>query len=61
MIAPVITFIPRSRDRLSEVAAVTAEAGQRLYFNGRALVAAPRKPGAAWTRVGHPHPRRSTT
>jgi hypothetical protein len=54
----IITILPRSRLRLIDAATAAAEAGQRLYSNGRALVAAPRKPGPDWHRVGvHVHRR----
>lgn len=54
----IITILPRSRLRLIDAANAAAEAGQRLYSNGRALVAAARKPGPDWHRVGvHVHRR----
>jgi hypothetical protein len=49
---PVVTMLPRSHVRLVDAAEVAFAAGQCLYFNGRALVASARKPGAGWTRVG---------
>lgn len=48
----VITFLPRSRARFFDVAQAVHAAGQRLWHNGRVLVAAPHKPGAGWFRVG---------
>ena len=47
-----ITFLPRSRLRLIDAATAAVAAGCCLYHNGRALVAAPRKPGPGWFRVG---------
>ena len=49
---PVITFLPRSRLRLIDAATAALSVGCTLYQNGRALVAAPRKPGPGWFRVG---------
>lgn len=49
---PVVTILPRSRLRLVDAAEAAFTAGQRLYFNGRALVVSARKPGPGWTRVG---------
>ncbi len=48
----IITYLPRSRLRLIDCAEVAAACGQRLYQNGRALVAATAKPGPGWVRVG---------
>ena len=48
----IITLLPRSRLRLADCAQAAAQAGQYLWWNGRALVAAPRKPGAGWYRMG---------
>lgn len=48
----VITFLPPNKLRLIDAAQAAVNSGQRLYTNGRALVAAPRKPGADWHRVG---------
>lgn len=48
----VITFLPPTKLRLRDAAEAAMQTGQRLYTNGRALVAAPRKPSADWHRVG---------
>ncbi len=48
----IITFLPKSRLRLLDCAQAAQAAGQRLYHNGRALVAAPAKPGPGWRRIG---------
>ena len=48
----IVTFLPPSKLRLIDAAQAAAAAGQLLYSNGRALVAAARKPGPTWHRVG---------
>lgn len=48
----IITFLPPTKLRLIDAAHAASQAGQRLYTNGRVLVAAPRKPGPGWHRVG---------
>lgn len=47
-----ITPIPASRLRLIDAARTAVAAGCRLWHNGRALVAAPHRPGAGWHQVG---------
>lgn len=48
----IITYLPRSSVRMLDAAKAAVADGCRLYHNGRALVAAPRKPGPGWFRVG---------
>lgn len=48
----IVTYLPRSHVRLIDAAQAAIAAGCRLYHNGRALVASPRKPGPGWFRVG---------
>jgi hypothetical protein len=48
----IVTFLPPSKLRLVDAAEAALAAGQLLYQNGRALVAASRKPGPSWHRVG---------
>ena len=48
----IVTILPRSHLRLIDCAQAALAAGCLLYQNGRALVAAPRKPGPNWYRVG---------
>lgn len=48
----IITMIPRSKARVIDCAQAAYAVGNRLYHNGRVLVAAPRKPGPGWFRVG---------
>jgi hypothetical protein len=48
----IVTILPKSRLRLIDCAQAAQQAGQRLYQNGKALVAAPATPGPGWHRVG---------
>jgi hypothetical protein len=48
----IITIIPRSRLRLIDCADASQAAGQHLWWNGKALVAAPARPAAGWHRLG---------
>lgn len=48
----VITLLPPSKRPMRDAAEAAIQAGQHLYTNGRALVSAPRKPGADWHRIG---------
>ncbi len=48
----IVTFLPPSKLRLIDAVEAAMAAGQLLYSNGRALVAAARKPGPTWHRVG---------
>ncbi len=48
----VITLLPASRLRLIDAARAAVQAGCVLWCNGRALAAAPQRPGAHWHRVG---------
>lgn len=49
----IITILPRSRLlHLSDCADAARLAGQSLWWNGKALVAARRQPSPAWHRLG---------
>lgn len=48
----IITILPRSRLKLADCAEAAMTVGQKLWWNGKALVAAPQKPGAGWHRIG---------
>lgn len=48
----IITVLPRNRLKLSDCAEAARLCGQRLYQNGRALVAAKSSPGPGWHRLG---------
>lgn len=48
----VITILPRSRLKLSDCAEAACAAGQKLWWNGRALVAATQRPAQGWHRIG---------
>lgn len=48
----IVTILPRSRLRLIDCAEAAHQAGQRLWWNGKALVAAPNRPAAGWHRIG---------
>jgi len=51
-VANVYTLIPRTKMPFYVVADVVEKAGQRLYFNGKTILAAPHHPGAGWHRIG---------
>ncbi len=48
----VVTILPRSRLKLADCAEAACAAGQKLWWNGKALVAAPHRPAAGWHRIG---------
>jgi len=48
----IVTVLPKSRLKLFDCADAARKAGQNLYQNGRALVAARANPGRGWHRVG---------
>lgn len=48
----IVTVLPKSRLKLFDCADAARKAGQHLYQNGRALVAAKANPGYGWHRVG---------